>query len=284
MNNSIYPCIWCNNNAREMADYYCGIFPETRISEENPLVVMLEMFGQKIMLLNGGDIYKPNMTISLMFMAMVESEVEEIWDSLIQGGESIMALDAYPFSRKYGWVQDKYNVSWQLYTARAPSHIIQKVVPTLMFTGAVNGRATEAAQLYTSLFPHSEMRGMMHYDPSSGEPATNVQHGEFMINDYLLMMMDSSLEFDFTFSEGMSIIVECNYQEEIDDYWSILTFNGGEESRCGWLKDQFGISWQLVPTQLDEWMSKSPKVMEELMKMNKPDLNLLKEAAETVNQ
>jgi len=75
-----------------------------------------------------------------------------------------------------------------------------------------------------------------------------------------------------------------NYQEEIDDYWSILTSNGGEESRCGWLKDQFGISWQLVPTQLDEWMSKSPKVMEELMKMNKPDLNILRKAAETVNQ
>lgn len=283
MNNSIYPCIWCNNNAHEMADFYCGVFPETKISDENPVVVMLEMFGQKLMLLNGGDIFKPNPSISLMFLTMSEKEVEEIWNNLIREGESMMPLDAYPFSPKYGWVQDKYGVSWQLYTARDENHIIQKIVPTLMFTGAQNGRATEAAQLFTSLFPNSVMRGIMHYDAASGEPETSVQHGEFLINDYLLMMMDSSLEHKFSFTEGVSLVVECDYQEEIDNYWSVLTSNGGEESQCGWLRDQFGISWQIIPAQLDEWLKKSPKVMEEVLKMKKLDINKLKEASESVN-
>ena len=281
MNNSIYPCIWCNHNAREMADFYCNTFPDTKISGENPVVVMLEMFGQKLMLLNGGDIFKPNPSISLMFLTMSESEVETIWEKFIAEGESMMPLDEYPFSPNYGWVQDKYGVSWQLYTARDESHIIQKLVPTLMFTGAQNGKATEAANLYTSLFPNSVMRGIMHYDVSSGESETSVQHGEFLINDYLLMMMDSSLEHKFSFSEGVSLVVECDYQEEIDNYWNVLTSNGGEESMCGWLKDQFGISWQIVPAQLDEWMKKSSKVMEEVLKMKKPDIRILKETAES---
>ncbi|MDD3788341.1 MAG: VOC family protein, partial [Petrimonas sp.] len=207
--------------------------------------------------------------------------VEEIWNKLIAEGESMMPLDTYPFSPKYGWVQDKYGVSWQLYTARDENHIVQKIVPTLMFTGSQNGRATEAAQLYTSLFPNSAMRGIMYYDAASGEPETSVQHGEFFINNYLLMMMDSSLEHKFNFSEGLSLVIECNDQEEIDDYWNALTSNGGKEGRCGWLKDRFGISWQIAPSQLDEWMKKSPKVMDEVMKMKKPDINILRAAAES---
>lgn len=278
MKNSLYPCIWCNNNAREMADYYCGIFPETNISDENSVVVMLQVFGQKLMLLNGGDMFKPNPSISLMFLTMSEKEVEEIWNKLILEGESMMPLDAYPFSPKYGWVQDKYGVSWQLYTARDESHIIQKLVPTLMFTGPQNGKAMEAAHFYTSLFPNSEMRGVMYYNAESGEPETAVQHGEFIIDNYLLMMMDSSLAHNFNFSEGMSLLVECNNQEEIDKYWNMLTSNGGEESMCGWLKDRFGISWQIVPARLDEWIKISPKVMDEVFKMRKLDIQRLKDA------
>ena len=282
MNNSIYPCIWCDNNAREMADFYCGTFPETRLLEENPVVVMLEMFGQKLMLLNGGDIFRPTPSISLMFLTMSETEVAEIWQRLSVDGMMMMPLDSYPFSPQYGWVEDKYGVSWQLYTASDPSHIVQKIVPTLMFTGAQNGRATEAATLYTSLFPHSAIRGIMHYDAQSGEPVTSVQHGEFMLDDYLLMMMDSGYDHQFNFTEGLSLVVECNDQQEIDSYWNTLTSNGGEESQCGWLKDRYGISWQIVPNQLAKWMEMSPKVMEIVLTMNKLDINRLQEAAKQV--
>lgn len=279
--NSIYPCIWCNNNAREMAGFYCATFPDTHISDENPAVVMLEMSGQKLMLLNGGDRSTPNPSISLMYLTMSENEVETIWNKLVQDGESMMPLDAYPFSPKYGWVQDKYGVSWQLYTARDETHIVQKIAPTLMFVGDNNGKAREAAGFYTSLFPHSQLRGMLAYTGEEGEVAGNIQHGEFIINDYLLMLMDSSWEHKFSFSEGVSLVVECDSQEEIDTYWNALTADGGEESMCGWLKDRFGISWQIVPARIYEWLKKSPGVMDEVMKMKKLDIKTLREASES---
>lgn len=277
MNNSIYPCIWSNNNAREMADFYCGVFPETKISEENPVVVTLEIFGQKLMLLNGGDNFKPNPSISLMYLTTSPQEVESIYAELIDGGMALMPLGNYPFSEKYGWVEDKYGVSWQLYTGKAED-IIQTLVPTLMFVGENNGKASKAASFYTSLFPNSALRGAMHYGAESGEPETSVQHGEFLINNYLLMMMDSSIDHKFSFTEGVSLVVECDSQEEINRYWEELTSNGGKESQCGWLKDRFGMNWQIVPAQLAEWLKQSPKVMDEVLKMKKIDIEKLKGA------
>lgn len=281
MTNTIYPCIWCNNNAKEVADFYCSVFPETSIVEENPIVVLLEMHGQNLMLVNGGDIFKPNPSISLMYLTMSESEVENIWVQLAKDGNAMMALDKYPFSPKYGWIEDKYGVSWQLYTASDENHIVQKVVPTLMFTGLQNGNAEKAAEFYTSLFPNSEIRGILRYSGNENETEDNVQHGEFKILDYLVMMMDSSLEHKFQFSEGVSLVVNCDNQKEIDKYWNGLISNGGEESQCGWLKDRFGVSWQIVPREIGRWMYQSPKVAEVLFKMKKLDFNILKDASES---
>lgn len=278
MNNTIYPCIWCNNNAKEMAVYYCETFPDTNILVENPYVIMLEISGQKVMLLNGGDVFRPNPSISLMYLTMDEQVVEKLWEKLSDGGRTMMPLDVYPFSPKYGWVADKYGVSWQLYTARDESHIVQKLVPTLMFTGGQNGKAERAAEVYTALFPDSAIRGILRYTGEEGEVEGNVQHGEFLIRNYLLMMMDSSLEHNFEFTEGVSLVVECDTQEELDNYWNSLTSNG-EESMCGWLKDQFGVSWQIVPRELREWMAASQKVSEALFQMKKIDMNILRNAA-----
>jgi len=278
MNNSIYPSVWCNNNAREMADFYLSVFPETRITDENPVVVLLEMHGQKLMLLNGGDMFRPNPSISLMYLTSSQSVVEEIYTKLIEDGKALMPLDKYPFSPKYGWVEDRYGVSWQLYSGQE-EHITRKLVPTLMFSGRNNGKAEEAVGFYSSVLPDSRPRGMQRYTGAEGEVAGNIQHGEFMIRDYLLMIMDSSLPHDFSFTEGVSLVVECDTQAEIDRYWTALTSAGGEESMCGWLKDRYGVSWQIVPTVLPALMARSPRVTEELLKMKKLDIRKLTEAA-----
>jgi len=261
-----------------MAEFYVSVFPETSITDENPIVVMLEISGQRLMLLNGGDMFRPNPSISLMYLTTSQEEVEVICSKLIPGGKAMMPLDQYPFSPKYGWIEDRYGVSWQLYTGKE-EHIIQKLVPTLMFTGENNGRAEEAVDFYTSLFPGSQPRGIMRYTGAEGEIAGNIQHGEFIIRDYLLMLMDSSGPHDFSFTEGVSLTVLCDTQEEIDRYWSSLISGGGEESMCGWLKDRYGVSWQIVPSMLDRLMSQSPRVMEELLKMKKLDIRMLTEAA-----
>src|SRR5690554_897232 len=118
MEKLIYPCVWCNNNALEMANFYISVFPHTEIVDENKWVVVLKMKSQRIMLLNGGDTFKPNPSISLMYLSSSEHEIESIHNNLHKGGADLMPLDSYPFSSKYAWVADKYNVSWQLLTAK----------------------------------------------------------------------------------------------------------------------------------------------------------------------
>lgn len=140
MKNPIYPCLWYNNNAKEAAEFYCSVFPNSRIISTNPMVVIFEINGNKFMGLNGGDKFK--------------------------------------------------------------------------------------------------------------------------------------------FNESISFVVECETQDEIDNYWNILTKNGRED-RCGWLKDKFGMSWQIVPTILGELMSDSsraPRVVEAFLKMKKFDIEILKNA------
>lgn len=278
MNNAIYPCVWCNNNAAELAEFYVSVFPDTKIIDENPVVVRLEMSGQRLMLLNGSDLFRPNPSISLMYLTSLESEVEQIYAKLIETGTALMPLDQYPFSPMYGWVEDQFGVSWQLYTGK--EDIIQKIVPTLMFVNHNNGKAAEAVDFYTSLFPDAESRGLLRYSGEEGETTGNIQHGEFLINHYLLMIMDSSWPHAFNFTEGVSLVVECDSQQEIDSYWSGLISGGGEESMCGWLKDRYGVRWQIVPSTIDKLIARSPRVMEEMMKMRKLDIRRLQQAAE----
>jgi predicted 3-demethylubiquinone-9 3-methyltransferase (glyoxalase superfamily) len=102
-----------------LAEFYTGIFPDTKITDANALVVMLEMSGQKIRLLNGGDMFRPGPAISLMYLTSSKSEVESLYSKLIENGKALMPLGEYPFSPKYGWVEDWYGVSWQLYSGQA---------------------------------------------------------------------------------------------------------------------------------------------------------------------
>lgn len=278
MEKLIYPCIWCNNNAIEMANFYISVFPNTEIIDQNKWVVVLKMKGQHIMLLNGGDTFKPNPSISLMYLSVSEQEIESIYNKISIGGKDLMALDSYPFSSKYAWVEDKYSVSWQLITANQVD-IVQTVVPTLMFIGNNNGKAEEAIDYYTSVFANSQKRGISRYTGSEGENEGNIQHAEFIINNYLLMIMDSSYPHAFEFTGGVSLVVECKNQEEVDYYWNKLTTDGGEENMCGWLRDKYGVSWQITPTIMKDILLKSPKVMEVMMTMKKLEIKPLMEAA-----
>jgi|SRR5690554_1469445 len=278
MERLIYPCIWCDNNADEMANFYISTFPNTEIVDQNNWAVVLKMKGQRVMLLNGGDTFKPNPSFSLMYLSSSEHEIESIYNKISGDGKDLMPLDSYPFSSKYAWVEDRYGVSWQLITA-AQDDIVQNVVPTLMFIGDNNGKAEEAIDYYTSLFANSRKRGVSKYTGSEGETEGNIQHAEFIINNYLLMIMDSSYPHEFEFSEGMSLVVECANQEEVDYYWDNLTSGGGQESMCGWLKDKYGVNWQITPSIMKELLQKSPKVMEVMMTMKKLEIAPLMEAA-----
>ena len=277
MKNKLFPCLWFNGNAKQAADLYSAAFGNTVVSEANSMVVMLEVEGCRIMLLNGGPMFTPNPSISLFVTFNNEKDIDSAWNKLSDGGAVLMPINKYPWSDRYGWVQDQYGVSWQLMMVK-PGLMEQKITPALMFTRAVADKAEEAMALYTSLFPNSSIESISRYEKGEGDVEGTVKHGRFSLEGQLFVAMDSSMAHAFSFSEGVSISVNCDTQEEIDHYWNSLTANGGEESMCGWLKDKYGVSWQIVPSMLGQLMSdpgKGQRVMQALMKMKKLEIDKL---------
>ena len=146
-------------------------------------------------------------------------------------------------------VEDRFGMTWQLFNSRAK---LQKVVPTLC-SWIESRKAEEAMNFYTSIFPDSSVKKIRRYpDEEREEKPGSIEHGQFWLNNYLVMIKDSAQPFSFNFNEGVSLVVECNTQEEIDNYWERLTAEGGEEGMCGWLKDKYGVSWQIVPATIDD--------------------------------
>jgi predicted 3-demethylubiquinone-9 3-methyltransferase (glyoxalase superfamily) len=275
MKNQIYPCLWFDGKAKEAAEYYCSVFTDAKIMADTPMVVTFEVSGQKIMCLNGGPEFTINPSISFFVMCKTEQEINKIWSSFLEKGSVLMPLDKYEWSEKYGWVQDNYGVNWQVALGKFED-VGQKLTPSLMFTGDQNGKAEKAIKHYTDIFPDSTIVGVLKYGPEEKEVEGNIKHAQFTLGGQVFMAMDSSLLHQFSFNEAVSLVVECKNQEEIDYYWNKLA-DGGEEGRCGWLKDRFGVSWQVVPSILPELMTseKAPRVVDAFMKMKKFEIEKL---------
>lgn len=156
---------------------------------------------------------------------------------------------------------------------------VKLISPCLWF----DGQAEQAAQHYTAIFPNSRLLDVTHYGAAgaqvSGQPKGSVMTVTFELNGQYFMGLNGGPLFKF--SEAVSFMVECAKQQEIDYYWERLSA-GGQKSHCGWLKDKFGLSWQIVPTAMDEWMrdpASAERVMAAVLQMQKLDLALLEKAA-----
>jgi predicted 3-demethylubiquinone-9 3-methyltransferase (glyoxalase superfamily) len=161
--------------------------------------------------------------------------------------------------------------------------IIQRITPTLMFVGKNAGKAEEAINFYTSVFHDAKVLDTMRYEKGE-EPDKEgtVKHATFMLAGQMFMAMDSAQEHKFTFNEAISLEVHCKDQEEIDYYWEKLSADPGAE-QCGWLRDKYGVSWQIVPEEMNKMMGTgSPeqidRVTEAFLKMKKFDVAKLKQA------
>jgi len=280
MTNQIYPCLWFDGKAKEAAEFYCSIFSNSKITTDTPMVVKWEIEGTTIMGLNGGPMFTINPSISLFVTCDSAEETERTWNRLMEGGTAMMALDKYPWSEKYGWVADKYGMTWQIMQGKLPEGM-SKVIPSFLFAGEQYGKAVEAITTWTSIFPNSKAHELMLYKEGDAQPAGNLMFGHFTLNNSLFSAMDGIGDHKFKFNEGVSLVVECDTQQEIDNYWDKLTGNGGKESMCGWLSDKFGVSWQIVPRIIGALMSdpeKGPRAMQALMKMKKLDIAALQNA------
>jgi predicted 3-demethylubiquinone-9 3-methyltransferase (glyoxalase superfamily) len=276
MKTQIYPCLWFDNLAKEAATFYCSIFKNSKIDTENQVVTSFELNGKQILGLNGGPMFKINPSISFVVNCDSIAETNRVWDALIEGGHAMMEIDKYPWSERYGWLIDKFGMTWQISsTGRNDGEL--RILPSFLFTNKRFGKTGEAIKFYSSVFENSATNMMVLYpenDPNEGK----VMYSEFSINGSDFIAMDGPGDHDFDFNEGVSLVVECENQQEIDYYWEKLTA-GGEESMCGWLKDKFGVSWQIIPAILPKLMAdpkKAPGVFESFKNMRKLEIDKLK--------
>lgn len=270
MANQLYTCLWFNGQTKEASEFYCSLFEQSKIIANNPIVSKFELAGTTIKLLNGGAIFSKNPSISLFVRCETKEEVDKLWNALVDGGSAMMPLDKYPWSEYYGWLIDKYGMTWQLFFAPLqPGE--QKVIPSMLFTNEVYGRAEEAIRFYDSVFKESKIFFTEQYKAGEPQPEGTLKFGSFELNHAQFAAMDGPGKHAFQFNEGVSIVVECDDQDEIDYYWEKLS-EGGHEGQCGWLKDKFGVSWQVVPVVLNQLMGNpetSEKARNAFMKMKK---------------
>jgi predicted 3-demethylubiquinone-9 3-methyltransferase (glyoxalase superfamily) len=280
MKELITPCLWFDNQAREAATLYCKIFPGARIVTQSSIVTEIEVAGQHFTLLDGGPMYRPNPSISLFYNCETEEEINNIWEAFSKDGFIQMPLDMYPWSEKYGWISDRFGISWQLALGMTEP-VDQKIAPFLLFVGDQYGRAEEAIQHYTSIFNNSGTAGILRYTKNEQpDEEGKIKLARIVLNGQKIMLMESAHAHKFAFNEGVSLTIHCNTQDEIDYYWEKLT-QSGEESRCGWLKDKFGVSWQVIPTMLGKIMTdpnKAGKAAQAFMQMRKFDIEKIVQA------
>ncbi len=272
MTHPIYPCLWFDGQAKEAAEFYCSVFQQSKIISENPMVVNFEINSQKIMCLNGGPLYKINPSISFFVICEEDTEIETLWSKLSENGKIMMPLDTYDWSEKYGFVQDKYGVCWQIMKGDYARYH-QKIIPSFLFVGNQYNKAESAVNFYTTIFPTSEIKELTRY-----EEGGSLKFSLFTLNNSVFSAMDGFGNHEFTFNEGFTFVIECDTQQEIDTYWEQLIANGGQESQCGWLKDAYGVSWQIIPSILKDLMSdseKSSKVIQAFLQMKKFDIATL---------
>jgi predicted 3-demethylubiquinone-9 3-methyltransferase (glyoxalase superfamily) len=289
----VTPHLWFDKEAKEAADLYTRVFKGSKIKSTTTLhntpsgsvdIVTIELSSQEFTLISAGPLFKFTPAVSFLVACNTKEEVDALWGELSQDGSALMELGKYPFSEKYGWVQDRYGLSWQV-MFMGGGEIKQKITPTLMFVGEQCGKAEEAINFYASVFHNAKVGDTLRY--SKGEEpdkAGTIKHAAFTLEGQEFAAMDSAHEHNFTFNEAISFMVHCDTQEEVDYYWGKLSADPKAE-QCGWLKDKYGLSWQVVPTLMDEMLKDNDKkrmarVTEAFLKMKKFDIEALKKAYE----
>lgn len=304
--NKIVPCLWFDDQAEEAANFYVSLFSQRDEGSKNSgigtiarygkegheihgqpegkvMTVEFNLAGQTFTALNGGPHFTFTPAISFFVLSKTKEEVDKLWDELSEEGMALMELGQYDWSKRYGWVQDKYGLSWQLMLTE--EEIPQKLVPSLMFVGQQAGKAEEAIHFYTEVFGDSTIGNIARYGPNQRPDAEGtVMYADFTLQGQKFAAMDSAQDHAFSFNEAISLAVNCETQKEIDYYWEKLSAVP-EAEQCGWVKDKFGISWQVVPIIMNEMFKgeatkKSERVMKAMLQMKKLDIETLKKAYE----
>ncbi len=285
----ITPHLWYDKEAKEASDFYISAFGQnSKIKHITTIhdtpsgsadIVAFDIFDYQFMAISAGPQFKINPSISFHVKCKEVAEVDEIWHKLSPGGTTLMELGEYPFSKRFGWLQDKYGVTWQV--IHIDDDFRQRIMPVLMFTQDICGLAEEAVNYYASVFPGASVQFFDRYRADEEpEKEGTIRYAQFILGGQEFGAMDSAQAHDFKFNEAVSLIVNCKDQAEIDYYWDKLSAVP-EAEQCGWVKDQFGVSWQIVPANLDELMGRNAeKTTPVLLEMKKIIIAELEKAGE----
>ena len=270
----ITPHLWFDNEAKQAAEFYCSLFPQSVISNLTVLhdtpsdtpsgdtdIVTFTLAGQPFMAINAGPLFKFNPATSFMVNfdpsrdPNARENLDKAWGKLSEGGKALMPLQEYPFSKRFGWIEDKYGLSWQLILTNPEGEERPFIIPALMFAGKKAGQAEDAINFYLSVFKRTKKGSILRFSKSmEPDKEGTVQFADLMVEGTWFALMDSAFEHGFDFNESISFIVNCEDQKSIDYYWEKLSAVP-ESEQCGWLKDKFGVSWQITPTAMDEMLA-----------------------------
>ncbi len=286
----ITPFLWFEGNAETAVAFYTSIFANAsvgstlRYGEEGPgepgsvMTMDFQLEGQPFTALNGGPYASFTPAVSFFVSCHTRRELDTLWEKLSEGGQVLMPLEAYPFSERFGWVQDRFGISWQLNLEIRR----QKITPCIMFVGEQHGKAEEALGFYTALFEDARIARLERYEPGDGDLEGTIKHAAFTLQGQEFIAMDSGLEHAFTITPAISFFVACADQAEIDRLWDALAADG-EIQDCGWVADRYGVTWQIIPGTLidmlqDEDPEKAGRVTQAMLQMKKIDLPALEAA------
>lgn len=287
----IVPHLWFDKEAKEAAEFYASVFPDSAVTSTSMLhdtpsgdteIVGFTVMGHAFMAISAGPLFTINPSISFMINfdpsqdPDARKRIDEIWEKLMDGGRALMPLQQYDFSERYGWVQDRYGVSWQLIYTNPEGDERPLVIPAFLFTNELSGKAEEASDFYLSVFRDASRAGMgqakrgaiarFPADTEQGQKERDVMFTDFQLLGQWFAAMDGGNVHDFGFNEAVSLMVRCKDQDAIDYYWEQLSAVP-EAEQCGWLKDKYGVSWQIVPEAMDDMMSNgTPEQIERVTK------------------
>lgn len=295
----IIPHLWFDKEAKAAAEFYISLFSNSAIQNSSTLhevptptgdcdVISFELAGQPFMAINAGPLFKFNPSISFIVNFYPSNDqnalknLNSLWEKLAQGGTVLKPLEQYAFSERYGWIQDRYGLSWQLGLSNPKEEARAHIVPLLLFTGDVAGHAEEAINFYLSIFKNSKLGTVARYDKSQKpNKEGSILFCDFTLDDQWFAAMDSAQDHKFAFNEAISLLIACENQEEIDYYWETLSADSKAE-QCGWLKDKFGVSWQVWPTIMGEMLAKGTP--EQIARVTKAFLAMKKFNIATLQQ
>lgn len=301
--NKIQPSLWfSNNNSEEAMKFYTSVFPDSKVISiehypsgytEGPLAGMegkvingmFDIAGQRFICLDGGPgVFEFNPSISFFIQCKSADEVQTYFDKLSPGGSVLMPLDTYPFSEKYAWITDKYGVSWQMSVGEGKSLLAS----AMLFVNDRFGQAEEAINFYVDVFNSQVGESTIETISRYGDEGGDAQKGKINYASYTLagqqfIAMDSNMDHKFVMdNNAISFTIDCENQAEVDYFWEKLSFVP-EAEQCGWVKDKYGVSWQIVPKALGETVGGADpegkkRAMDAMMQMKKLDVQKLWDA------